>query len=68
VCINAKKEGEFANLLKCQTQLPNCWIGDFESFGKKTRMPNLFAKLLKLLINRVDNLPSGVKDQVFSHI
>jgi hypothetical protein len=33
-CINAKKEENLSSCYKCQAQLPNCWIGDFKSFGK----------------------------------
>jgi len=38
------KEENLPICYKCQVQLPNCWIRDFESFDKKKRMPNLFAK------------------------
>jgi len=40
---------------KCQTQLPNCWIGDFESFGKKqkcqTYLQNCWSCSYKMELN-----------------
>jgi hypothetical protein len=41
-----RKEENLPTCYKCQAQLPTV---DFESFDKKIRMSNLFAKLLELL-------------------
>jgi len=61
-----RKEENLPTCYKCQTQLPNCWIEDFESFGKKTRMPNLFAKLLELLAHTKQGNPDSSEHGTFS--
>jgi len=45
-----KKKKNLSTCYKCQTQLSNCWIRDFESFDKKNKNVKPICKTVEVAI------------------